>query len=70
MAGFPVRVDKEKLGAAANRLDQSITVKKLQNTTVGEILQALVEAAGLTYAIEPGGIRIEAARSDDAGDES
>ena len=61
MAGFPIRVDKDKLGEFADRLETPISIGKLQETTVGKILDILIEQAGLVYVIQQDGISIEAA---------
>jgi len=58
MVGAPIRIDKEQLGAAADQLEKPITVKKLEETTVGAILTAVVKQAGLAFVVERDGIRI------------
>ncbi|MBT6154986.1 MAG: DUF1559 domain-containing protein [Planctomycetaceae bacterium] len=58
MVGAPIRIDQEQLGAAADQLEKQITVKKLEETTVGAILTEVVEQAGLTFVVERDGIRI------------
>jgi hypothetical protein len=57
MAAVPVRIDKEQLGVAAAALEKEVALK-LENTSVGAILTALVEAAGLTYESGAEGIRV------------
>jgi hypothetical protein len=59
MVGVPIRIDEQQLGAAADQLEKPITVKKLEETTVGAILQAVVEQAGLAFVVERDGIRIQ-----------
>ena len=58
MVGAPIRIDEKQLGAAADQLEKTITVKKLEQTTVGAILKAVVEQAGLAFVVERDGIRI------------
>jgi DNA-directed RNA polymerase subunit RPC12/RpoP len=59
MVGAPIRIDEKQLGAAVDQLNKLITVKKLEETTVGAILQAVVEQVGLAYVVERDGIRIQ-----------
>jgi len=59
MIGVPIRVDEQQLGAVVDVLDKPVSLKKMQKTTVGEILQALVKQAGLAFIIESDGIRIQ-----------
>lgn len=57
MAGAAVKWDAAELGSAESRLDQPVKLR-LDKTTVGTILDKLLEPAKLTYRIEPGTIRI------------
>jgi hypothetical protein len=58
MVGAPIRIDEKRLGAAADQLEKTITVKKLEETTVGAILAEVVAQAGLAFVVERDGIRI------------
>jgi len=60
MAGIPIRLDEDQLGAAATKLDQPVSLES-ENTTVGDLLQALLRKIGLAYEIEADGIRIHPA---------
>ncbi len=65
MAGVPIRFDEKELGTAAGLLKKPVTLKTLQETTVGQILRALVEQVGLVYKIEADGIRLQPAKAND-----
>ncbi|MGQ0636402.1 MAG: hypothetical protein ACT4QC_17460 [Planctomycetaceae bacterium] len=51
MVGAPIRIDPEVAGPAQARLKSPVQVR-LRETTVGEILAALLKPAGLTYRVE------------------
>jgi hypothetical protein len=57
MAGAVVAFDADELGPAADKLAQPVTLK-LQKTTVREILERLLEPAGLTFKIHEQTIRL------------
>lgn len=57
MAGIVVTWDAADLGSAEPKLNQPVSLK-LDKTTVGTILDKLLDTAKLTYRIEPGKIRI------------
>lgn len=51
MIGAPIRFDAAELGTAVAGLKTPVRVR-LENTTVGDILQNLLKPAGLTYRVE------------------
>jgi hypothetical protein len=57
MAGAPIRIDAAELGSAADRLAMTVQLR-LENTTVGDILESLLKPAGLAYRIESDHLRI------------
>lgn len=57
MAGAPIRIDAAELGSAAVRLTKPVQLR-LENTTVGDILENLLKPAGLAYRIESDHLRI------------
>ena len=65
MAGVPIRFDENELVTAAGMLDKPVSLKTLQETTVGQILRALVERVGLVYKIEADRIRLQPAKAND-----
>jgi uncharacterized Zn finger protein (UPF0148 family) len=58
--GAPIRYDKQDLGQA--ELDESITFE-MMDTTIGEVIKAVVDAAHWEIAIEDAGTRLERKRS-------
>ena len=61
MAGVPIRLDPEADADTQQKLEQPISLT-LERTTLREVLAALTERVGLTYDIEPGGIRLRNAK--------
>lgn len=57
LVGSPIRYDATELGPAASGLKSPVTLR-LQNTTVGEILDGLLKPAGLGYRVESDHIRL------------
>lgn len=57
MSGVPIRFDQRADEDLQRMLDRRISLK-LTKTTVGGILKAVLDRAGLTYQIETDGIRI------------
>jgi hypothetical protein len=51
MAGAPIRTDAAVLGSAIDRLNRTVHLR-LENTTVGDILESLLKPAGLAYRVE------------------
>lgn len=65
MAGVPVRFEKGRAHPPEEIAGRRVTLA-LENTTVGEILRALLKRVGLRYVVESDGIRIEPAPADAA----
>jgi hypothetical protein len=59
MSGVPISYDEAELKAAGVSLEQPISVT-LKNTTVGDILKAVLERGEVGYDVLPTGIRIRA----------
>jgi hypothetical protein len=57
MAGVPIEIDREKLGAAAARLDQEQTLKMV-NPSLREILKKLLDQTGLDFQVDKECIRV------------
>ena len=57
MAGVPIEIDREKLGPAAARLDQELTLK-MQNPSLREILKKLLDQTGLDFEVDKECIRV------------
>jgi hypothetical protein len=57
MAGAPIRFDPAELGAAVDGLKMSVHLR-LENTTIGDILENLLKPAGLAYRVERRHIQI------------
>lgn len=57
LIGAPIRFDNAELGAAVAGLKTPVRLR-LENTTVGEILDGLLKPAGLTYRVETDHIQL------------
>lgn len=66
LAGVPIRFDEQQITDIDKRFEEPVSVI-LEQTTVGEILQAVVEQVGLAYDIEATGIRLRPQAAGDAG---
>ena len=66
MVGAPVELDGGQTVEAESRLDRAITVR-LEQTTVGGILEDVTQRAGLTYSIHRGGITLQVAAASPNG---
>jgi hypothetical protein len=57
LAGVPIRYDREQLGADASKLDEQISFT-LDEPTARDVLETILERAGLGYRIEANRIQI------------
>jgi DNA-directed RNA polymerase subunit RPC12/RpoP len=57
MAGARIAFDRDELGSAAARLSEPMALR-LENTTVGGILEGLLRPAGLSFRIEDDHLRL------------
>ena len=62
MSGFPITYDEDELKTAGVLLEKPITVT-LKNTTVGGILEAVLEKSGVRYDVLPTGIQLRALKA-------
>jgi hypothetical protein len=62
MSGFHITYDEDELKMAGVLLEKPITVT-LKNTTVGGILDAVLEKSGVRYDILPTGIQLRALKA-------
>lgn len=58
MVGVPVGFDPDSPDAKADSLERTVSLR-LQNTTVGGLLQSLAEKGGLSYEIQDDAIRLK-----------
>ena len=60
LLGAPIRYDQDQLGGLAGALDQKVSLD-LSDTTVGKVLDTILEKTGIVYERERDGLRLRPA---------